>query len=91
MYLFFSFSAYHSGLFHANLQHQKSFKTEVSELGIILQHDYSKATLSPEQLKGKDRSLYKIFNNTSLNIELTPISVEVTGRRTRRERSRGNK
>ena len=88
--LFRFFFLIFKGLFKANLLHQKALNTEVKKLGILLEHDYSKATLRADQLKGKDRSLYNILSSaSSLKIQLMPIDVEVQGRRTERERDTG--
>lgn len=65
------------------MQHQKALKTQVTQIGIILKHNYSEATLSTDQLKGKDYNLYTILISAfSLKIRLIPISVAVQGRRT---------
>jgi hypothetical protein len=55
--------------------------SDFSEVGFVLGHHYSKATLSPELLKGRDNNLYQIFaNSKEFDVELCPIQVDITGR-----------
>ena len=61
-----------------NSHRQKN--TEITQVGIILDHLYSKGTLSAERLKGKDNNLYYIFSSSSLfQISLRPIAVNFEG------------
>jgi len=50
---------------------------QVTHLGFVLEHVYSRATLSLDQLKGRDRNLYHVLSNKKFRFELMPVDVKL--------------
>ena len=49
-------------------------------IGFVLEHDYSKATLEPSQLKGKDKHLYQMFLDSKwVQLKLHPVEIQANG------------
>jgi hypothetical protein len=53
----------------------------VKYVGFVLEHDYSKATLAPSQLKGLDKRLFQMFFNSKyLKVKLLPVEIYANGK-----------
>lgn len=49
----------------------------VNSVGFVLQHEYSKMTLEPDQLRGSDRTLYSLFASANVDSQKFHIQLVV--------------
>ena len=73
---FLNFSAY----FYSLLNSHQQKKTEITQIAIVLDHLYSKGTLSPERLKARDKNLYSIFSSSpKFQVSVRPLAFYFEG------------
>jgi hypothetical protein len=68
-----------SGLVVQFLKNCKNDEENIKYVGYILEHEYSEDTLTPEQLKGRDKNLYLLFKNSQLEIKLKTAEINFEG------------